>query len=149
MIFLVGKAFWLTPYPMNSRRRDSKPISRGFEILRHESWIMNHLFEEIYNTCNLQKDIYSFYCTYWCGFSWKTVTRPGHKAWYRLLMNRGPYGALFVILISAAGLPWYGSQQDYTHTHVTMPPTSTHKRARARTRARTPAVNLFCENRTS
>ena len=28
------------------------------------SGIRNHLFEEIYNTCNLQKDTYSFYCTY-------------------------------------------------------------------------------------
>ena len=32
-----------------------------------ESGIRNHLFEEIYNACNLQKDTYRFYCTYWCG----------------------------------------------------------------------------------
>ena len=28
------------------------------------SGIRNHLFEEIYSTCNWQKDAYSFYCTY-------------------------------------------------------------------------------------
>ena len=40
------------------------------------SGIRNHLFEEIYSTCNWQKDAYSFYCTYskyWYGLLVKTI----------------------------------------------------------------------------
>ena len=36
-------------------------LSRSF--WRHHNGIRNHLFEEIYSTCNWQQDAYSFYCT--------------------------------------------------------------------------------------
>ena len=39
------------------------PCNIQVSMLNQESGIRNHLFEEIYNTCNLQKDTYRVICT--------------------------------------------------------------------------------------
>ena len=38
-----------------------------------ELGIRNHSFEEIYSTCNGQKDTFSLYCIYWCGLLEKKI----------------------------------------------------------------------------